>query len=175
MARPDDKSQGWRRALLLISEAVVVVYVVLDALVTPVFRPLIRWTAQLRVIARLQAAVARLPPYGVLVALAIPFAVAEPAKIYAVILIGTGHVIVGVSALVLAYAVSLLIIERIYDAGKAKLMTIEWFAKILNWLIAFRDRIIAWAKSTEAWAYGVALGRKARALTARIKLRIGWG
>jgi hypothetical protein len=143
--------------------------------VTPLFRPLIRWTAQLRIIARLQDAVARLPPYGVLIALAVPFAVAEPAKIYAVILIGTGHVFVGLVALVLAYAVSLLIIERIFHAGKAKLMTIQWFARILDWLIGFRDRIIAWAKATEVWAYGIALGRKAKALTARIKLRIGLG
>jgi hypothetical protein len=123
----------------------------------------------------LQEAVERLPPYGALIALAVPFAIAEPAKIYAVILIGTGHVAVGLAALILAYALSILIMERIYHAGRAKLMTIGWFARILNWLIAFRETIFAWAKATEVWAFGLALVRKARALTARIKLRIGWG
>jgi hypothetical protein len=58
--------------------------------------------------------------------------------------------VTGVVLLVLAYLVSFLIVERIYEAGREKLLTYWWFAwamaqivKVRNLLLAFRDRLLA--------------------------------
>ncbi len=161
----------WRRALLLASEVVIVIYVILDFLITPAFLPLIRWTAKLRLVTRLQNIVASLPPYGVLAALSVPFFGAEPAKIYGLILIGTGRHFSGLVILVLAYVVSLIVVDRIYQAGKAKLRQIAWFARLLDWLLDFRDDIFRWAKSTRAWAFAMRAGQRARAIISEIRLR----
>ena len=65
-------NSGLRRFLLLVAKAVVVVYVILDGIVTPIFRPLLRWVSRLRFVIRLQDIVAALPPYAILVLLARP-------------------------------------------------------------------------------------------------------
>jgi hypothetical protein len=171
LARRDENS-SLRRLLLLPAKAVVVLYVVLDGIITPVFRPLIRWAARLRLVIRLQDIVAALPPYAILVLLAIPFAVAEPAKIFAVYLMIEGHFATGLATIAMAYLVSLLIMERIYHAGRAKLKTIPWFAKLMDWLTGIRDRLFAWARATRIWAFSVKLRQNARALVAKLRLRL---
>jgi hypothetical protein len=161
-----------RRLLLLPAKAVVVLYVVLDGIVTPVFRPLIRWVARLRLVIRLQDIVAALPPYAILGLLSIPFAVAEPAKIYALYLMTKGQFATGLVTIAMANLVMLLVVERIYHAGRAKLKTIPWFAKLIDWLTGIRDRLFAWARATRIWAFSVKLRQNARALVAKLRLRL---
>jgi hypothetical protein len=168
-----DQTRGLRRALLLAAETLVVIYVALDAVFTPIFRPLIRWTAKLRLVIRLQEIVARLPPYGILALLTLPFAVAEPAKVYALFLMGTGHLKTGVIVMAAAYLVSLLVVERIYQAGRSKLRTIGWFAKLLDWLVLFRDQLLAWARATPAWIFASKLKQRARGVVRSLRLRLG--
>ncbi|MGH6834104.1 MAG: hypothetical protein ACREC9_00845 [Methylocella sp.] len=174
MAKTDENS-SLRRLFLLPAKAVVVLYVVLDSIVTPVFRPLIRWVARLRLVIRLQVIVAALPPYAILGLLAVPFAFAEPAKIYALYLMTEGHFSTGLITIAMAYLVSLLIVERIYHAGHAKLRSIAWFAKLMDWLIGIRDRLLAWARATRVWTFSVQLKQSARALAAKLRLRFRAG
>lgn len=174
LARTDENS-SLRRLLLLPAKAVVVLYLVLDGIVTPVLRPLLGWVARLRFVIRLQDIVAALPPYAILVLLAIPFAFAEPAKFYALYLMTEGHFATGLVTISMAYLVSLLVVERIYHAGRAKLKTIPWFAKLMDWLTGIRDRLLAWARATRVWAFSVKLKRKARALAAKLRLRFRAG
>ena len=174
MARPDENST-LRRLLLLPANAVVVLYVVLDGIVTPVFRPLLRWVVRLRIVIRLQDIVAALPPYAILALLAVPFAFAEPAKIYALYLMTKGQFATGLVTMAMAYLVSLLIMDRIYHAGRAKLKTIPWFAKLMDWLTGIRDRLLTWARATRVWAFSVKLKRNARALAAKLRLRFRAG
>jgi hypothetical protein len=165
-----DKNSSLRRVLLLPAKAVVVLYVVLDGIVTPVVRPLLGWAARLRFIIRLQDVVAALPPYAILVSLSIPFAFAEPAKLYALYLMAEGHFVAGFFTISMAYLVSLLIVERIYHAGRVKLKTIPWFAKLMDWLTGISDRLLAWGRATRIWALFVKLKRSARALAAKLRL-----
>ena len=164
-----------RRLLLLPANAVVVLYVVLDGIVTPVFRPLIWWVARLRLVVRLQDIVAALPPYAILALLAVPFAFAEPAKIYALYLMTEGHFSTGLVTIAMAYLVSLLVVERIYHAGRAKLKTIPWFAKLMEWLTGIRDRLLAWARATRIWAFSAKLKLAARSLATKLRLRFRAG
>jgi hypothetical protein len=174
LARTDENS-SLRRWLLLPAKAVVILSVVLDGIVTPVVRPLLGWAARLRFLIRLQDIVAALPPYAILVSLAVPFAFAEPAKIYALYLMAEGHFATGLVTILMAYLVSLLIVERIYHAGRAKLKTIPWFANLMDWLTGISDRLLAWARATRIWAFSVKLKRSARALAVKLRLRLRAG
>ena len=42
-----------------------------------------------------------------------------------------------------AYAVSLLIVERLFRLVKPKLMMLGWFSRLWIWLIALRGKILA--------------------------------
>jgi len=134
-----------------LAEIVVAIYVILDAIVRTLFRPITLLLNRLRIIATIEAFIASLPAYAVLVMLILPFAVAEPAKIYAVYLITTGHRMTGLIALGLAYLVSVLVVDRIFHAGKPKLLSIPWFAKLWGWISAHKERLMTWMKSTAVW------------------------
>jgi hypothetical protein len=168
-------AQRLRHLFLLFAEALIIVYLALDALAAPFFSPLIRWFSKLRFVIRLQDVIAGLPPYAILVLLAVPFAVAEPAKLLAVILFATGHAIVGIVLFLLAYFVSFLVVERVYSAGREKLRTIGWFARLMDWLFDFRDRVLAWVRATQAWASFNVVKRRTAEIIARLRLRFGLG
>lgn len=158
------------RPLIWAADAVLVFYLLLDAIVAPVVRPVLRWLAALRLVVRLERAVAALPPYAILFLLAVPMLIAEPAKLYALWLIGEGLFWAGISVLAFAYALSLLIAERIYRAGESKLETIAWFARLVAWMSGVRDALYAWARSTQIWAFSLKLRRQARELAAKLVL-----
>ena len=117
----------------------VVAYIVIEQLVLPVVRPLARLLAKFPPVVWIAHGAAKLPPYGALVALVIPLVVAEPAKWFGLFLIADSRVLLGTLVIVGAYLVSLLIVDRIYEAAKPNLLRIQWFAKIMAWLVAVRD------------------------------------
>jgi len=85
------------------------------------------------------------------VAFAVPFVIIEPIKVAAIWWAGIGHVITGTIGLLLAHALSLLVVERIFHAAYVPLMRIGWFATLLGWLFGIRDRAIELVKATSAW------------------------
>jgi hypothetical protein len=44
-----------------------------------------------------------------------------------------------------AYAVSLLVVERLFGVVKPKLMTLGWFAKLWTRLVTLRNKVIPWS------------------------------
>ena len=153
------------RAIRVVGRFIVAVavvgYTVLDELLFPLFHPLIRWLTGLRLFQRIGEWLGRLPSYAALVALGIPFVIIEPMKVVAIWWAGTGHIVSGTIALLMAHILSLLVVERIFHAVYQPLMRIEWFAKLLGWLFAIRDRAIKMVKATAAgrsasqWARGL--------------------
>ena len=84
-----------------------------------------------------------LGPYQSLLLLAIPVAIVEPAKLVAVAFAGEGHWFTGSVILIVAYAVSILVVERLFRILKPNLLKLRWFAKVWRWFTAFRARAIA--------------------------------
>ena len=117
-------------------------YIVIEQVVLPIFRPLARLLVKLPPVVWIEHASAKLPPYGALVALAIPLVIAEPAKWFGLFLIAESQVMLGTSVIILAYLVSLLIVDRIYDAARSNLFKISWFARMMTWLVAVRDAML---------------------------------
>ncbi|GAC1332466.1 MAG: hypothetical protein NVSMB26_12140 [Beijerinckiaceae bacterium] len=160
------------RVIEIPARAIVVLYLVLDSLVFPLFRPIARWIAARGLIVALQQRIAALPAYAVLFLLALPFVGAEPAKIYGVYLLTEDHLIGGLLVLAAAYFVSIVVVERIFDAGRTNLLTIPWFAMMWSWFTAIRDRLTTWVQSTKFWASFIAMKVRMRAtLSTRFRRR----
>ena len=146
----------------------VVGYAILDTLLFPLFRPLIRYLSGLRLFEAIGALLVKLPPYVVLLILAVPFAVLEPLKVFALYWFALGHLIQGGILLIVAHGLSILTLERLYHAGKPQLMKIGWFARVMGWLGALRDTALNFAKSTAAWKWAAETASSVRAWFRRV-------
>jgi len=91
---------------------------------------------------RLRRTIEGLGPYQSLVLLAIPVSLIEPLKVAAVAIAGEGHWITGTVTIIFAYAASLLLVERLFRIVKPKLLTLPWFARLWNGLMALRNRAL---------------------------------
>lgn len=87
-------------------------------------------------------AVDRLSPYQSLALLAIPLSIVEPLKLAAVAVAGHGHWLTGTGMIVVAYAVSILLVERLFVMVKPKLLKLDWFAKAWIRFVALRRRVV---------------------------------
>ncbi|WP_262332376.1 hypothetical protein [Bosea sp. BH3] len=151
---PREKSLPARLALGIV-RAVLTVFIILDEIARPFYGPLVRWFASLRLVHRLEEAVSRLPRPLVLLALAVPFAIAEPLKLVGLVLMARGAFWPGLIVLGLAHLASFLIVERIYEAGREKLLTYAWFAWIMGLVTRLRDRVLGWVRASAAYAFAI--------------------
>lgn len=164
----DHQLNLFQRALRLLAEIVVAVYVIVDSVVFALFRPVVRWLSRLRVVQRIERWIQSLPPYVILVVMVVPFIIAELAKVFAVYWMAEGHFRVGMTIFIGAYVVSIFVCERILHAGKAQLLTIPWFAWIYNWIMALRDGILNWFRQTAIWRAAATLKASAAATMRRL-------
>ena len=84
----------------------------------------------------------RLGPYQALTVLAVPVCVVEPLKLAAVAVVGEGHWTTGAAMIAVAYAGSLLLVERLFLLVKPNLLGLRWFARLLAWVIVRRYRLV---------------------------------
>lgn len=151
-----------------IATVVVVVWTLLDELLFPLFRPLIRWLSGLRLFEMIGDLLGRLPPYVVLICLAVPFILIEPLKLLALYWMASGLVIRGTLLLIFSHILSILTLDRIYHAGHAQLMKIGWFARLMGWVIGLRDGVFGWVKATTAWQAARRMVLAARTFVVRL-------
>lgn len=149
---PAPKRGPFVRGLLAVLRAIIAVFVILDEFLRPLYRPLLRRLAELRVMRRLEETVAALPPPLVLLALAIPFAIAEPLKLFGLVLFARGQFWTGLIVTAFAHLMSFVFVERIYHAGREKLLSYRWFAWIMGQVVRVRDSVLGWARATSAYA-----------------------
>lgn len=96
----------------------------------------------------------RLGPYGSLLVLALPVAIVEPLKLASVLVLGSGHWITGSAVIACAYALSLLVVERLFTVVKPKLLQLPWFAAIWLRLLAVRRHALRRLRLTLASVAG---------------------
>ncbi len=87
-------------------------------------------------------AIARLGPYPSLILVGVPLAIVEPLKLATVFIAGEGHWITGLVTIIVAYAVSLFVTERLFKIVKPKLLTLPWFAALWRWFVAARRKVL---------------------------------
>ena len=88
----------------------------------------------------LRRRIERFGPYPSLFLLMIPLAIVEPLKLATIFIAGDGHWIVGLIALLCAYAASLFITHWLFGVVKPKLLTLPWFAACWIWIAAKWER-----------------------------------
>lgn len=122
--------------------------IVADAVAKPLYRPILNWVASWRIMEAFEAFVARQSRLLILVFFAVPFVIAEPLKILSLFLMASGNVVIGLPLLIFSYLVTFLLVERIYHAGRNKLLSYGWFAWGMGYVTQVRDRLLAY--KTEA-------------------------
>ena len=80
--------------------------------------------------------------YQSLVILAVPFVIVEPAKLVAVAIAGEGHSLAGTATLIVAYVLSIFVVERLFRILKPNLLNIRWFAKMWHWFAGVRAKVM---------------------------------
>src|SRR3954464_8903381 len=118
-----------RRVLTLPLVVLATILVLVDDLFRSIVKPAAAWLAGLKPFRRLEALIAGLPPYPTLALFLIPMAIIWPIKLYALYLIGLGHVGQGMAAFVVAKVVGVGLAERLFAISRDKLLSIGWFAK----------------------------------------------
>lgn len=112
------------------------------------------WLARFRLIARLEALVARLPPYPSLLVFAAPSAILLPVKIGALWLLAGGHVLTAGALLAGAKVVSTALVARIFTLTKPALMQIGWFRRAYEWFVPWKEALFTKVRASFAWRYG---------------------
>jgi hypothetical protein len=148
----------WKRLTSLAVLAIAIPYFLLDAVFATVAIPLSKWIAGLGAFARIHRWVLALKPYPTLLLFLVPLIVLEPVKPLAAYLCATHHATLGISVLVIAELIKLVLIERLFSVSHAKLMSIPAFA----WVYARYSAIKECLTQLEAWQAALRWSRLAR-------------
>ena len=147
------------KLLKAIAAALALAYVVVDVVLGLLFRPLYRYLARIRFLDRLAAAIRTLNPYPTLALFLLPIIILEPAKPIAAYALASGHAGLAVGIFACAELLKLVIVERLFQITRVKLMSIPAFASgYARWKL-----VSDWLAATGIW-------RAARRLVFRVRL-----
>lgn len=121
------------------------------------WRPLVAalaWVARFGPLARLELLIASLPPYGALVALALPTSLLFPLKLVSVYLLAHGQVFAAGLLFIGAKIASTALIARLFLLTKPALMRIGWFAAAHDWIMPWKEALFAEIRASWPWRYG---------------------
>ncbi|MBB3457325.1 hypothetical protein FHT86_005643 [Rhizobium sp. BK313] len=143
------RRSAWQFLLLPLRLAIALL-VVISEIARPLYRPFVKWFSSLPIVEHFSELVGSLPRAVILVLFVVPLAIAEPLKIYALFVIASGHVITGLVIIALAYLMSFLLVERLFHAGREKLLTYGWLRwtmdrveTVRNWVSEMKESVIA--------------------------------
>ncbi len=126
--------------------------------------------ARFRIVARLEQAIAGLPPYGALAVLALPTSILVPLKLLAVYLVANGQVLAAGLLFVGAKIASTALIARLFLLTRPALMRIGWFAAAYGIVMPWKEALFARIRASWAWRYGRMLKTRVR-----LEIRRAWG
>lgn len=121
------------------------------------WRPLAAMMARLArfaLVARLEAAVAGLPPYGALVVFAFPSLFILPLKLVALWLIAGGHMVAATLLFVFAKIVGTALLAYIFNLTQPALMQLGWFRWTYETVMPWKYALTEAVRSSWAWRYG---------------------
>ena len=120
-------------------------------------------------IAAIERTIAGLPPYGALVAFALPTSLLLPLKLVAVWLLANEYFMTATLLFLGAKIVSTALIARVFILTKPALMQIAWFARAYNWFLPWKEALFAEIRASAVWRFG----RSVKILAKR-RLGRGW-
>lgn len=118
-----------RRCARVILAVIAIIYLVVDALFLTAVHPLSRWLSRWPVLARLRHWVAAQNRYVALALVFVPLLLLEPLKPLSVYLIAKKYVAAGAVVLIASEVTKIVLVERMFQITKPKLLTFIWFAR----------------------------------------------
>ena len=137
-------------AFVPIAAAIIFVEQTLIRCLNVMTAALARWTP----IARLEAWLVTLPPWGTLCTFVAPSILILPAKLVGLWLITHGKYATALMVLIVGKILATAILARLYRILRPTLMSIRWFAWADTTFFHWRDKIYAFVKSLPAWQQG---------------------
>ncbi|KAF1045962.1 MAG: hypothetical protein GAK35_01195 [Herbaspirillum frisingense] len=121
---------------------------------------------------RLQRWVEKLSPYAALLIFLAPTLLLLPVKILALLSITHGHPTLGLIIILGAKVLGTALVARIYALTRRSLLSLGWFQRAHDRLLAFKDRLIAQLHASAGWQQ---VQRLVRAIRATVRNMIaGW-
>jgi len=106
----------------------------------------VAWLPWTRIKAAFAALVDRLPAPVALVFFLVPFLIVEPLLVVATVAIAMGYVFWGAVAWIVLKTLSIAVIPSIFNLTRHRLMTMPWFVRVFDKVMAFHhyaDRIVS--------------------------------
>ena len=123
------------------------IYFLIDAIFFSLIQPFGTWLSKLPIFARIGVWIRSLGPYPTLALFAVPLIVLEPIKPLGFYLIASGNVIDGSVLIGVGEVAKITIVERIFHAGRDKLITIPAFA----WCYEYAMSLRAYFETLAVW------------------------
>lgn len=98
---------------------------------------------RLPVLRRLEAWIAKLPPYGALACFAAPSLLLIPVKLIALWCLAHGQAALGLATALAAKVIGTALVARIYALTETQLLQIHWFAALHAAFVRFKTRVYA--------------------------------
>jgi hypothetical protein len=136
-----------KRFLKPIVYLVAAIYFIADVLFFSLARPISRWLQANFPMPNLRAWIKSLPPYPCLALFSVPVILLEPVKMIAAYMATTGQFVWAAATFVIGELLKLVLVERLFELTKSKLMKIPAFA----WAYGHYARTKTWVMQTEAW------------------------
>jgi hypothetical protein len=136
-----------KRILRPISYLLAAIYLCLDLIFVGIAKPISKWLSGHLELRRVRLWIKSLSPYPSLALFSVPVIALEPLKFFAGYMAATGNFIVALFTFVCGELLKLVIIERLFELTREKLLKITAFA----WLYGHYMQIKAWILQSEAW------------------------
>jgi hypothetical protein len=160
-----------KRILKPVTYILAAIYFLVDAVFMAVARPISGWIERHFQFRRLRAWIRSLPPYPSLALFSVPVIILEPIKPVAAYLAATGQFVSGAATFIIGELLKLVLVERLFQLTRDKLMRIPAFA----WAYGKFSEMRAWLRATEAWRAVRAWSRAVKDTVARARARLVGG
>jgi hypothetical protein len=151
-------------AVVPFAAAVVFVEQVLIRYLNVMMAAVARWP----VVARFEAWLVTLPPWGAVLAFALPSIIILPVKVSALWFAAHHRFALATASVVLGKILATAILARLYRILRPTMMQLRWFAWADTKFFAWRDWAYAFVRSLPAWQQARALIEKVRAWLAEL-------
>jgi hypothetical protein len=151
-----------KRIVKSISYILAAIYLCADFVFAGIAKPISDWIARRFELRALRNWIRSLPPYPSLALFSVPVILLEPVKFVAAYIAATGNFIVALFTFAFAELCKIVLIERLFDLTREKLMKISAFA----WMYGHYEQAREWIRQSEAWR---AISASAQSVLQRIK------
>ena len=136
-----------KRILKLLTYVLAAIYLCVDVVFAGIAKPISNWVAQRFEMRALRSWIRSLPPYPCLALFSVPVILLEPVKFVAAYIAATGNFIAALFTFASGELLKIVLIERLFDLTREKLLKISAFAWIYGHYVQARE----WIKQSEAW------------------------